>query len=128
MTLAEQNETVIRRLYQEASIKMLPCGCEVDFNLYAGKKQCLDCFAQFFNSIGSSFSNCAITIKSIVIRDDRAMVHYTVCGTQKKEFMGIPATGEEMVITGIDVFRLSSGKVVEYWDAAHQLTTLERVH
>ncbi len=50
------------------------------------------------------------------------MVHYTVCGMQKGDFLGVSATGEKMVVIGIDVFRLNEGKVVQHWDAAHQLS------
>jgi hypothetical protein len=36
-------------------------------------------------------------------------------GTHRGEFMGIPATNREIVVTGIDIVRFDSGKAVEHW-------------
>jgi predicted ester cyclase len=43
------------------------------------------------------------------------VVRWTTRGTHKGELMGIPATGKPVVVTGIDIFQISSGKVVESW-------------
>jgi len=122
---AQENEKVIRRLYQEVSLKMLPCGEAVDFTNYtvSGKPCCLDSFGKFFADMCASLCDCHLTIKSIATKEDKVMVHYTVSGTQKSDFMGVAATGEKMVVTGVDVFRVADGKVVEHWSAAHQLST-----
>jgi predicted ester cyclase len=36
-------------------------------------------------------------------------------GTQKREPMGIPPTGKEVTVTGIQICRIVNGKVVENW-------------
>lgn len=127
MRLTEQNETVVRRLYHEASIHMLSCCERPNYRYYviSDKQCCLDGFAQFFADVSKSFSNSHLTIKRLETKDDKVMVHYTVYGTQKGDFMGIPATGDSMAVSGIDVFRLNEGKVVEHWDAARQLAALQ---
>ena len=56
------------------------------------------------------------------------MVRYTICGTQKNPFMGIAPTNERITITGIDIFRLDNGKVVEHWNAAHQICALPQFY
>jgi predicted ester cyclase len=38
-----------------------------------------------------------------------------VSGTQKAEFMGIPATGKKIKFSAIGIFRMTGGKVVESW-------------
>jgi predicted ester cyclase len=43
------------------------------------------------------------------------VVRWTTRGTHKGELMGIPTTGKSVVVTGIDIFHISSGKVVESW-------------
>jgi predicted ester cyclase len=43
------------------------------------------------------------------------VVRWTARGTHKGELMGIPATGKPVVVTGMDIFHISSGKVVESW-------------
>ena len=52
------------------------------------------------------------------------MTRYTITGTHKAHFMGMAPTNETVNICGIDIFRIESGKVVEHWDAAHQIKAL----
>jgi predicted ester cyclase len=42
-------------------------------------------------------------------------VHFTVQGTHRGEFMGMPATGREIMIQGVDIFRLVGDKIAEQW-------------
>ncbi|MDP2917004.1 MAG: ester cyclase [Dehalococcoidia bacterium] len=122
--LTQENETVIRRLFQEVSVKMLPSAETADFKKYTvlEKSCCLEDFGDFFAGLRCAFRDCRLNIKSIAAKGDKVMVHYTVCGMQKGDFLGVSATGEKMVVIGIDVFRLNEGKVVQHWDAAHQLS------
>ncbi len=127
MRTTEQNETVVRRLFHEASIKILVYCERPNYSYYtvSDKQCCLNGFAQFFADVSNAFSNSHLIIKRLETKDDKVIVHYTVYGTQKGDFMGIPATGESMAVSGIDIFRLSGGKVVEHWEAAHQLAALQ---
>jgi predicted ester cyclase len=36
-------------------------------------------------------------------------------GTHQGTFMGIPPTGKRVKVSGIDIFRLTGGKIVERW-------------
>ena len=36
-------------------------------------------------------------------------------GTHTKEFMGVPATGKDVEISGVNIFRIAGGKIVEHW-------------
>jgi len=63
-------------------------------------------------------------IDNMIVKGDRVMARYTISGIHKGELMGQPPTNERVTITGIDVFRLDEGKVVEHWDAAHQMSVI----
>ncbi len=43
------------------------------------------------------------------------------------EFAGIPATGKEVTLTGIDIYRIVDGKIVEQWFEADFTGTLQQL-
>lgn len=90
------------------------------------KPICLKAFYRFFYAVGEAFPDYKLLLDNIVVKENRVMAHYTISGTQKGNFMGLEATDEPMAITGIDIFRLNEGQIVEYWEAAHQLTAVSK--
>lgn len=46
---------------------------------------------------------------------NKIAVRWTGTGTHKGDFMGIPATGKHVSVTGITVDTFKDGKVVESW-------------
>ncbi len=72
-------------------------------------------FKQFVSVYRSAFPDLHFTIEDQIAEGDRVVVRWTTRGTHKGELMGIPATGKPVVVTGIDIFHISSGKVVESW-------------
>lgn len=41
---------------------------------------------------------------------------YTGRGTHRGEFLGVAPTGREVTISGVTIFRLREGRLVEGWD------------
>jgi predicted ester cyclase len=46
------------------------------------------------------------------------MTRFTFRGTHQGEFMGVPATGKVVTVTGIYISRIAGGKVVEDWSSS----------
>ena len=46
---------------------------------------------------------------------DRVVGRYTLRGTHRGDFLGIPATGSAIEVSNIHILRLVDGKVVEHW-------------
>jgi steroid delta-isomerase-like uncharacterized protein len=45
---------------------------------------------------------------------DRVMIRWTMYATHNGPLMDIPATGKRVTVTGIDVFRIAGGQIVNY--------------
>jgi steroid delta-isomerase-like uncharacterized protein len=62
-----------------------------------------------------------MTIDEMIAEGDRVVVLWTFHGTQQGEFYGLPATGRPVTYSGINVFRIDGGKIVEIWDIYDRL-------
>ncbi len=52
---------------------------------------------------------------------------YTFRGTHKGQWRGMPATGKQVVLTGITISHMVEGKVVEDWHNADALGLLQQL-
>jgi steroid delta-isomerase-like uncharacterized protein len=64
---------------------------------------------------GTGFPDARATIEEMVAEGDKVAKRWTYRGTHSGEFMGIPATGKEISMTAITIYRISGGKVAECW-------------
>ncbi|WP_394297286.1 ester cyclase [Methanosarcina mazei] len=45
----------------------------------------------------------------------------------KGDFMGLPATEKTITMTGIEIFRIKDGKIVELWGEANLLGLMQQL-
>ncbi len=57
----------------------------------------------------------------LIVDADRVVTRVTYTGTQVLPWAGLPATGKSTRVIGIDIFRLSDGKITELWHSADHL-------
>ena len=55
------------------------------------------------------------------------MIRWTMTGTQKGEFLGVPPSGKQVNVTGIDLFRIWAGKIVDLWQGWDQLGMMQQI-
>jgi predicted ester cyclase len=63
----------------------------------------------------SAFSDFHTTVEDRIVAGDKVVERWSATGTHQGEFLGIPATGNRVSVTGIDISRLAEGKIVEHW-------------
>ena len=54
-------------------------------------------------------------IDQLIAEDDLVVERFTARGTHLGDLMGVAPTGNPLVLTGIQVFRVSGDKIVERW-------------
>jgi predicted ester cyclase len=52
---------------------------------------------------------------------------FTARGTQQGELLGVAPTGREVVLAGINIFRVKDGKLVERWGRTDDLGFLQQL-
>ena len=71
--------------------------------------------AGLFASVVAAFPDAHITIDDIFGQADQVVVRVVVSGTQQGAILGIPASGRHVQWDGVDVYRLSHGKISNIW-------------
>lgn len=70
-------------------------------------------FKQLVVGLREAFGELRFTVHDTCVGSDVAMVFWTMRGTHRAEWSGIPATNKSVTLTGVDVFRFADGKIVE---------------
>jgi predicted ester cyclase len=68
-----------------------------------------------FAGVVAAFPDAHIVIDDIFGQGDQVVVRVVVSGTQKGAVLGIPASGRHVSWDGVDVYRLSGGKISNIW-------------
>jgi predicted ester cyclase len=63
----------------------------------------------------------------LIAEGDKVVVRWHGGGTHNGEFFGIPPTGTAATITGIHIFRIAGGKIVEHWGNSDDLGMLRQL-
>ena len=82
---------------------------------------------QFMRTFFAAFPDNRSTIEDMIAEGDKVVTRYTVRGTHKGDFLGIPATGKEVAFTSILISRIAEGKIVEDWEEADALGMLQQL-
>ena len=84
-------------------------------------------FIDVFTEFREGFPNLKIDVEHSVADENNISIAYTVTGTHRGIFMGIPATGREISARGVQIARFVDGKIVERWGSSDQLGILQQL-
>ena len=82
---------------------------------------------QFATAFYRGFPDLLHTIHETIAGDGKAVVRFTLHGTHKEEFMGIPPTGKPVQVGAIAIFTLADGKISELHGEFDQLGMMRQL-
>lgn len=68
-----------------------------------------------------------IVINDLIAEEDKVMAYITFSGTDQGGYFDNPPSGNPVKYTGIDIFRLADGKIVERWGIVDTITMMHQV-
>jgi steroid delta-isomerase-like uncharacterized protein len=74
-----------------------------------------------------AFPDLVVTVNQMVAEGDRVAVYYTGRGTNTGTGQGLPATGKKAEGSGMTIFRLANGQIVEEWSVINELSMLRQL-
>jgi steroid delta-isomerase-like uncharacterized protein len=63
----------------------------------------------------AAFADVRYAIQDLIAEGDRVVLRVETSGTHRAAFVGIPATGRRITLTGIVIYRIADGKIAESW-------------
>jgi steroid delta-isomerase-like uncharacterized protein len=75
----------------------------------------------------AAFEHLDVTVEDMVADGDKVAARFTARGIHMGAFMGLPATGRSITMTGIEIFRIENGKIAELWGEANLLGLMQQL-
>jgi hypothetical protein len=66
-------------------------------------------------------------VDDLIVEGDKAVIRYTITGTHKGEFMGVPPTNKKVTLWVIVIERFAGGKIVETWERFDSLGLMQQL-
>jgi steroid delta-isomerase-like uncharacterized protein len=73
------------------------------------------------------FPDLKFTIDDTIAERNEVVVHWTINGTHKGEFLGMPPTNKRAFVTGMSIFRLEGQMIAEEWSNWNLMSLMEQL-
>ena len=128
----KKNKTLVRCYFEEAwgkgnvaAVDEFMAADYVEHPIPSGLPPGIEGLKQMTTTYRTAFPNLKATLDDIFAEGDRVAFRWSVSGTHLGNWLGIPPTGNHVTATGITVFRIAGGKVVEGWTSIAELSPTE---
>jgi steroid delta-isomerase-like uncharacterized protein len=133
--MSEQNKTLVRRAVEEvwnggnfAIVDELAARDIVVHSSMPGEEiHGPEGIRQYYGALHAAFPDIRFTIEDQVAEGDRVVTRWSAQATHTGEYQGIPPTGKQFRLEGVDIDRFANGKVVECWPFADELGLLQQL-
>lgn len=72
-------------------------------------------YKQWARDLLAGLSDLRVAIDDLVAEEGKAVKRWTASGLHDSTFAGIPATGKRVSFSGVSIYRVGDGKIVESW-------------
>ncbi len=131
--MLEENKEIARRLTEEVwrgkldVIGDLLAAEFVDHDPSPGQGPGVEGYREMVRTYYAAFPDLRATNQDVIAEGDRVALRWTATATHQGELMGIPPTGKEVTLKGIDILRTSGGRIVERWGEFDALGLLRQL-
>jgi steroid delta-isomerase-like uncharacterized protein len=84
-------------------------------------------YIDLFTAMRVAFPDMKVEVEQLVADDENVAFAYTLTGTHKGDFNGIPATGKKIKARGLQISKFKDGKMVERWGSSDELGILKQI-
>jgi predicted ester cyclase len=118
----EQNKAVVRRIYDQLINQEQPGVVDETFaedaiihDPFMGIVNGREAFKQLLGMFDAAFPGHRVEVHTMIAEGDWVSVIHTHTALHTGPFMNLPPTGREVIVPGVEIFRLSNKRIVEFW-------------
>ena len=79
---------------------------------------------QFLSTIREAFPDWQVEVDDVVVEGVLAAIRWSGKATHLGPFHGVPATGKQISVSGMNFYRLEDGKIAQEWEQMDSLGML----
>jgi steroid delta-isomerase-like uncharacterized protein len=129
--MLEKNKNLIRSFFEKANnTKKTPADMVTDCfiaHIAGADPYDLQAFEKYQETFYSSFSETETIVEDLVAEGDRVAFRGYVRTVHSGEFMGVPASGKEIVVSVVGFARIELGKIAEWWNYPDRLSWMQQI-
>ena len=84
-------------------------------------------FKEYVSMFRTAFPDIHIEIEDQVAEGDKVVTRWTGTGTHEGDLMGIAPTGNKVTLPGMEIVRISGGKLAEGWEGYDSMVLMEQL-
>jgi steroid delta-isomerase-like uncharacterized protein len=134
MTSIEQNKEIVRefidRVFTKGDLSAVDDLLTEDFvnhDAHFGAPEGREAFRYMGTVVREACPDWHSDLHMLVGEDDIVVERFTASGTQQGELAGVPPTGREVSMPGINIFRIADGRIAERWGRVDELGLLKQL-
>lgn len=82
---------------------------------------------QRWQKLVGPFTDLAFDIHDLIEAGDRVIARWSMQGIHGNDSRSVPASGREIAVAGITIYRTADGKIAEAWSSYDELGLLEQL-
>ena len=75
----------------------------------------------------SGVSDLKVTLEDMVAEGDKVAIRWKGSSKHTGEFMGMPPTGKQLAMTGINIIRIKDGEIIEEWGEMDMMGLMQQL-
>ncbi len=129
----EENKAIVRRFFEEGPSKGNISAADdllsPDFAMHVPLPASpgVEGINEVITACRAAFEHLNVTVEDMIAEGNTVAARFTARGVHKGNFMDLPATGKPITMTGIEIFRIKDGKIVELWGEANLLGLMQQL-
>ena len=80
-----------------------------------------------YTDLWKAFPDFNLVLDDLIVEGNKTAVRFTMTGTHKGKFMGIPPSNKPIRIEGMSIFAFRGSKCVERWELIDMLSMIEQL-
>jgi steroid delta-isomerase-like uncharacterized protein len=132
--MSEQNKDIVRR-YREIhntnrldQLDQIMAPDLISHSMFPGLPAGITGAKASHQFLVSIFPDNKTQTDDLIAEGDKVVERWTNTGTHTGEpFLGAPASGKKFSVTGISIYRIANGKIVEHWGEFNSSTVAQQL-